>query len=296
MIFLTGATGFLGRQILAGLIEEGQSIKCLVRNKSRFAHYSKKDIETIKGDITNFDSLGNKLLGCDTVIHCAAGTNSLFKGEILKVNLEGTRNLLHASKQQNVRRFIFISSFDTRTASKSCYTESKRLAEDLVKKSHLTYVIIRPSIIYGIEDKKNISRLVEFIKRRKFIPILGSGVYRWQPVYVKDVSKAIVNYALDLGKSNCCINILGPDQLSLNEIVDIISQGLAKKIYKLHIPMLPLKIIGKFLFWATDLCFLDNIVASCIDKVAIQNSVIDFTLMGETSFVDGIKRSYLEGN
>jgi NADH dehydrogenase len=236
--------------------------------------------------------MNNKLLGCDTVVHCAGKVKGLFERNIWKVNVEGTANLLQASERQNVDRFIFISSFDTRTGCKSCYAESKRAAENLVKTSCLAYIIVRPAIMYGKGDRKNIGRLVQFIKKSRIIPVLGTGAYKWQPVYVGDVAKAVARYTLDSTNNNCCVDVVGPDKLSFNEIVDMVSQRFVKKTIRLHVPIELLRAAAKFLFSTANLCLLDNMIESCTDKLVIDSSGDNITMWGETSLSDGLKNCF----
>ena len=104
----------------------------------------------------------------DIIIHLAGISN----GDVFKINYEGTRNLVDACVENKVKKFIFISSFDA--ILETDYGKSKLKAEDYIKNSGLNYIIFRPTVIYGNDNKKDIGRLIKLIKLG-VAPILGDG-------------------------------------------------------------------------------------------------------------------------
>jgi predicted dehydrogenase/nucleoside-diphosphate-sugar epimerase len=169
-ILVTGASGFLGRHILQKLSDEGTDIVALVRRTSRTEHLQSYSVHFIQGNVRDKEALRRAMKGVDVVIHAACdmlgGWDDFYKG-----NVESTRDLLELSKNQKIRRFVYISSIDvydhahTKNGSilseedprdpnpSNFYSRSKIEAEEIVEEYQTRYgvptVIIRPGCIYG---------------------------------------------------------------------------------------------------------------------------------------------------
>lgn len=126
-IFLTGSTGFVGKQILQDLLENNYHVRCIARKGSeqKIANYKERDI--VYGDITDANSLDGKLQGCDAVINLV-GIIREFPGKGItfeKLHYEGTANLVRAARSQGVRRFIQMSALGARLNGKTRYQQTK---------------------------------------------------------------------------------------------------------------------------------------------------------------------------
>ncbi len=214
--FITGATGFLGKHLIPKI--------------------QKLDFTILKGDLNDKELLNKNLKDVNTVIHLAALVKSKNKASFDKVNVAGTKNLVKACLKTKVRNIIFISSYLADPFyKKSAYGQSKLEAEKIIKKSGLNFIILRPTLIYG-KDDKSLFKLIKLIKKSPLIPILGDGNYQLQPVYVKDVVKTI-NFILEKGIFNKKTYNLAGEPLTYNEIVNQICKKLNKKRIKIHLPL-----------------------------------------------------------
>src|SRR5258705_2595434 len=109
VVFLTGSTGFIGRRLLATLLgSPSHRIRCLSRSPKAAAHPAGCDV--VSGEICNPSTYTRALQGVDLVIHLAATTGNARPQEYFRVNVDGTRALLAASRSAGIRRFVFISS------------------------------------------------------------------------------------------------------------------------------------------------------------------------------------------
>ncbi len=239
MILVTGATGFVGKNLIEKL-SKNQKIRCLVRKDSDLG----KSIEVVKGDLTDVKYLKEATKNVSTVIHLAAIINSSNKEEFERINIEGTRNLVKACKENNVKKFIHLSTCDVILKNKNDYASSKLEAENIVKASGLNYFIIRPTVIYGKGDKESLGMLFNVIKKYPFAPVIGNGNYELQPVHIDDVIGIILK-CLSLKTANRTYFVAGPNPVTFNRIIDITSKVLSKKVFKIHFPLLLLRIILK---------------------------------------------------
>lgn len=249
-IFLTGSTGFVGKQILQDLLENKYQVKCLVRQGSeqKLAHY--KDVEIVQGDITDASSLIGKLAGCDAVINLV-GIIREFPGKKItfeRLHYEGTANLVRAAREQGVRRFIQMSALGARPDGKTQYQQTKFRAEEFVRNSGLDYTIFRPSIIFGPEDKF-VNLFANMLKTQQFVPVVGNGRYQMQPVAVENVSMGFIKSLERKDAIGKTFHIGGPEKLEFDRIIDIIGDVLCVPPHKLHIPAFIMILAAEMLDW-----------------------------------------------
>src|SRR5689334_348110 len=111
-ILITGATGFVGSHTADRFLESGHSVRALVRSSSNLKWLQGKDIEIVKGNLLDYESLKESLKGIEGVVHIAGVTASKTKQGFYEGNQLATRGLLEATKRygENVERFVLISS------------------------------------------------------------------------------------------------------------------------------------------------------------------------------------------
>jgi nucleoside-diphosphate-sugar epimerase len=165
---VTGATGFIGGRLAARLVQEGYSVRCLVRASSDTSLLDQLDVQIAVGDLTTARSLTRAVEGCHYVFHCGALVSDwATTKEISRTNVDGTRNLLEASVSGSVQRFIHFSTTDVygfpggaaideayaATRFQNWYAQTKRDAEAEVRRvasaGSLDAVILRPATVYG---------------------------------------------------------------------------------------------------------------------------------------------------
>lgn len=241
-VLLTGGSGFLGKYLIKKLIDRGYNLRCILRNPNKCCQDSGAEI--VYADIQKkIPKSAFKKIGI--VIHAASETRSPEWGINYKTNVIGTKNILRACKDNKIKKLVYISSINTQLKNKGPYGKTKKIAENLVCKSGLNFIIIRPSMIYGAGDK-NLSRTISLIKKFPIIPIIGAGDSMMQPVYVEDVADAVCK-CLDTNIRKKIYNIVGPESFTFNEYLDIILQRLKKRKIKIHIPLLFAELLAAIL-------------------------------------------------
>ena len=195
MIFITGASGVIGQFLVPKLLNLGYKLRCLKRNNSKINDElnNNKNIEWVEGDITDYHTISAFLDGIETVIHCAAlvSFNRKDKALLFKTNVEGTENLVNASLENKVGKFIHISSIASIGEDKnkehqdeknqweaneklSDYANSKYLAEKEVWRANaegLATTILNPSVILSLPEGRSSAKMVQqMMKHNPFIP------------------------------------------------------------------------------------------------------------------------------
>lgn len=224
-ILLIGATGFTGRYVLDLLLEKGHQVTCLVRKSSNTDGLDGKNVKIRTGDLSNYSSLVSAARNNDALIYIA----NLSEGYV--------SNIVKCCNEVGINRLIFTSSTAIFTNLKPAIKEVKLEAERLIKESGIDYTIIRPTMIYGTNRDRNMCRLVNYIKKYPVIPVIGSGQFLQQPVYVEDLAKS---YVLALENPNSIgqeYNIAGGAPLTYNEVLSKTSRLMDKKLLKIHMPL-----------------------------------------------------------
>lgn len=225
MILLTGATGFTGGFVLDLLLEKGYQVTCLVRKGSNIDKLSNKNVKVVYGDLDDYNSFASALKGVSTLVNVAS------------LGFGHAPGIVKACCEAGVKRGIFFSTTGIFTQLNPASKKVRLEAEELIKNSGLGYTILRPTMIYGTHADRNMCRLVSFINKFSIIPVLGSGNFLQQPVYVKDLAKAVI-LALENPKSiKKEYNVSGGKELTYNQVIDTTALALGKKVIKVHIPL-----------------------------------------------------------
>lgn len=226
-ILVTGANGFTGRFLCLELKRRNISFIALIRKANDTSWLIKKNIEFRYGDLTNEKDIKTSLKGISILINLAS------------IGFINTKYLLLVCKKTKVKRVLFVSSTAIFT-NLNAKSKSIRLnAEDLIIKSELNWTIIRPTMIYGTPDDRNMIRLIKWIYKLPILPIFGNGNYLQQPIYVKDMAWSIAEIINKPSTYHKSFNISGSRPLTYNQIISIIESRLKRNIYKLYLPAKP---------------------------------------------------------
>ena len=189
---MTGATGFIGQNLLTALNESAYPVRALTRRPRP----GSGSVSWINGDLNNTQALDELVEGCAVVIHCAGTVRGNSLEDFQDVNLRGTENLLEAAgKLVSPPRFLLISSIAARYPDYSWYSRSKSMAETLLmsdKYSNLSRTIYRPSAVYGPGDRE--MRPLFRLMRRGYLVGPRIPGNRISLLHVDDLVRAILKW------------------------------------------------------------------------------------------------------
>ncbi len=246
-ILITGATGFIGKNLVRVLVSKGHKITCLARRTSK-----KQDIKYLEGlgtdlfysDINKIKrrSIRNILDKVDYVYHLAGSLGNFNKRkEEYLTHVEGTRKILNECKNQ---KFIYCSSAGvlgpvldgnekSRLNPTNLYEETKCEAEKIVR-SYKNHVIVRPEFVYGQYDF-HVLPLFRAVEDRKFF-IIGDGTNMLHPTYIDDLIFCMVK-CLDSNIKNDIFIVAGEKGVSVNELIRMLCKELDVEVNKTRIPI-----------------------------------------------------------
>jgi uncharacterized protein YbjT (DUF2867 family) len=233
MILITGATGYIGRHLVARLVQQGERPRCVVRDLKRAAQVlPAAQVDLVQGDTTQPGTLRLVMQGVDTVIHTAfitADRKQSTGNHYDTTNVEGTANVVKAAKAAGVNRIIAVSGLGTKPAKPGSYMQGRYLAEQMIKESGMTWTIIQPSVLFG-KDAPFVKGLADLIRTSPVVPLIGGGKMMFQPIYVEDVVSIIIEVLQQpertAGKT---FTIGGPDYYSFTTIVTMLAHAMRKR-------------------------------------------------------------------
>lgn len=253
--FVTGATGFVGSHVARVLAEQGAELRLLVRPSSDQRNIQGLKAEQVVGDLRDPASLAKAMAGCDVVFHVAADYRLWVRdpAQMYLANVEGTRALLQATRNNRVRRVVYTSSVATmgfasndQPASENStvslgnmighYKRSKFMAEEVAMqtaKSGMDVVVVNPTTPVGEQDIKPTPTgriIVDFLKK-KFPAYVDTGL---NLVDVRECARGHVA-ALERGRSGERY-ILGGENLTLKQILDKLAAITGLPSPKLRVP------------------------------------------------------------
>ncbi|MBN1566105.1 MAG: complex I NDUFA9 subunit family protein [Anaerolineae bacterium] len=240
MILVTGASGYIGNNIVRRLVESGKPVRALVHNpakaEARLADIRNK-IEIVQGDVTRPASLVPALAGVSAVVHLVAIAIEKNKGDYERINTQGTINLVDAAQTAGVKRFINMSQNGARSDSPYRFLASKGAAQDYVTQSGLDWTALRPSVVWGPQDEfANVqARLIKLTPL--IFPVVGDGQARFQPIWVGDLVEATAR-SLDNDTTIGGEYLLGgPEVLTYAQIVDRVLQAIHARRLTVKVPV-----------------------------------------------------------
>lgn len=236
-VFLTGASGALGRMALNVLLARGHRLTLLCRPRSGELARHRSSIAgngliRVPGDLLDTDRWGAALEGQEVVLHLAGVTHASRRGDYFRVNTRGTHLLAVEAARRGVRRLVYVS---TRAVGAACgaYGESKLEAEDLIKSSGLEWVILRPAEVYGtaggyrrtdsvlssapdekpldsLAEEEAVVRAIKTALTRKIVLVPGLGESFLAPVHAEDVCQALAAACERPGVAGRTYTLAGP--------------------------------------------------------------------------------------
>ena len=237
-ILVTGGTGFVGTHLVNALARRGHDVAVLARHPERARNRYNRPVERVRGDVLDMPSLVAALSGRDAVIHLVGIIHERGRQTFDRMHRLAPENVVAAAREAGVRRLLHMSAMGASEDAPSEYSRTKAAGERAVTQSDLDWTVIRPSIVFGPGDGF-VSLLAPIVRRNPlFIPVIGSGETRFQPVSVYDVARVFAD-ALEkpetIGKT---FEVGGPDVLTLNEIYREIATVVGKRRKPLiHLPL-----------------------------------------------------------
>lgn len=196
-IAVTGGTGFIGTRFIDIATAAGREVRTLTRRPQR----PQRQVQWVDGSLGDPDALRQLVMGCNSVVHIAGVLKARDPAEFERGNVEGTLTMLAAATAAGISRFVHVSSLAAREPQLSLYGASKARAEELVERSGLDWVIVRPPAVYGPGDKETLDLFKMARGGQIFMPPKG----RLSLIHVDDLARLILACAQEDAPSKLVI-------------------------------------------------------------------------------------------
>jgi uncharacterized protein YbjT (DUF2867 family) len=244
LVTVFGGGGFIGRYVCEALFRAGVRVRVAQRDP-RKAYIIQPlgpvgRFGFVRADVTNLDSVAEAVKGASSVINlCGA-----FGRTMHSVHVEGARNVASASRAASAAALVQVSAIGADAASQSSYGQTKAAGEDAVRELFPGATLIRPSLVFGPED--NLTNRFAGMARLPFLPVIA-GKRNFQPVFVRDLAKAIAMSALDPARfGGKAFEIGGPQVMSMAELHRAILEITRQETEIVHLPDLFAAALSRF--------------------------------------------------
>ena len=228
-IVVTGATGSLGRPLCARLARGGWEVRALVRDPARVP-----GMRAGRCDLP--DVIDESLLpGAFALVHCAYATRETDQERARRVNEDGMRRLLEASRRAGIPRFVFISSVVAHPEAPNYYGRSKASLERLLDPQR--DLVVRPGTIIAREGQSIFQQMRDAAERTHVLPVFGGGKQPLQTVHIDDVCEAIAR-ALERDLTGA-LNVAEPDPPSFADFLRLMRARLGVRCLLVPLPFAP---------------------------------------------------------
>ena len=275
VVTVFGGSGFLGRHVVGALTKKGFQVRVGVRRPDLAFHLKPLgdvgQIQSVQANLRFPWSVERAIEGSDAVVNLVGIISETGNQKFQNVQCDGAGAIAQLCKTNNVP-LVHLSAIGADAQSKSDYCNSKGRGEALIRKIDKSVIILRPSIIFGINDGF-FNKFAKMAKFSPFLPLIGGGKTKFQPVYVGDVAKAVVlgvEGKLSAGK----IYELGGSQiLTFRQCMELMARITGKKSTFITIPWTMARIIAKLTQWIPGAPVkLDQIKILESDNIVSQNA------------------------
>ena len=227
---ITGAAGFVGRNLIPVLVKNGYKVTALVKNKSEKEKLKNMKVKIVVGDMSEAGRWQESFRDNPVVVHLAAEISSKDPQTFVKNNVVATQNLIEAAKKFKIKRIIHFSSAAVDSTREDPYSKTKKEQEAIITQSGIEYFVLRPSMMYGPTDDKNVGWLIKTLKRLPITPLPGGGQFGRQPIFIGDICQIVLRL-IEARSGNKIYEIHGYEYITLKQMVVTI-----KKEFKISRP------------------------------------------------------------
>ncbi len=227
-VLVTGGTGFVGTHLVNRLLHRGHAVAVLARSPEKTRNRYNRPVEAVEGDVLDTASLAAAAAGREALVHLVGIIHEKGDQTFDRMHREATENALAAAKTAGIRRYLHMSAMGSFEDSPSEYGRTKAAGEKAVRASGLDWTIFRPSIIFGPGDGF-VSLLAPIVRGNPgFIPVIGPGTTRFQPVSIFDVARVFADALEKPGTIHQAYEVGGPEIWTLNDIYRDVAAAVGK--------------------------------------------------------------------
>ena len=239
LVTMFGGSGFVGRHTVRALASEGWRIRAAVRRPDLAGHLQPMgrvgQIHPVQANVRFPDSVRRAVEGATAVVNLVGILAKSGRQNFRAVHVAGARTIAEAATAAGVRSLVHISAIGADKKAKANYARSKAAGEAAVLEAFPDATILRPSLVFGPEDAL-FNRFADMARFSPFLPLLGGGRSKFQPIYVGDVAAAIVAVLAGKAKAHTIYELGGPEVITFRQLLERTLAWSGRRRFYLRVP------------------------------------------------------------
>jgi uncharacterized protein YbjT (DUF2867 family) len=227
---VTGAFSYTGKYVTRRLLNAGRRVRTLTGHPNRVNEFGQQ-VEIASMDFQNPANLVESLRGA-AVLYNSYWVRFNHGRATFDEAVTNSRILINAAREAGVHRIVHLSIANPSIDSCLPYYSGKAQVERAIFDSGLSYAILRPTVIFGVEDIL-INNIAWFVRHFPVFAIPGSGQYQIQPIYVEDLADLAVGAARQ--KENLILDAVGPEVFAFDCLIRVIATGIRSSVKIIHV-------------------------------------------------------------
>lgn len=237
MILVTGATGLIGRHLVAQLLAEGHRVRCLIAPGQADHLPWDEQPEIVEGHVLDEEALFQAVSGVHVIIHLASAQWWGRWRDLERIEIAGTRNLVAAARSARVGRMIVVSHLGAAPSSAFPLLQVKGVVEEMVRDSGLAYTIIRSGVVFG-EDDSFVNHIAMMLRANPlFFLMPGRGEVVLHPIYIDDLVAALLVSLKNVDLVDTVVEIGGPEYITVEDLIRTVMR--VTRMARIIIPVPP---------------------------------------------------------
>ncbi len=247
LVTVFGGSGFIGAQVVRALAKRGYRVRIAVRRPN--VSYRMRvlgevgQIELVQANLRNGPSVARALDGAEACINLVGILHEQGRQRFQTLHAKGAEDVAVAAAKQGITRFVQVSAIGADLEAESKYARTKAMGEEAVRKAIPQAVIVRPSVVFGIDDSL-FNRFATLASLLPVIPLPGGGETKFAPVYVGDLAQAIANAVSDPACAGKTYEIGGPRTYTYRQLMELTLTEIHKRRALLPLPWAVSSLIG----------------------------------------------------
>jgi NADH dehydrogenase len=297
IVTIFGGSGFVGRHAVQALASAGYRIRVAIRHPNR-AHYlpplgTVGQVQLMKCNVLDAGAIARAVHGADAVVNLVGVLYSRGRQSFDALQRGAAETIAKAAAAQDVKNFVQVSATGADVHSASVYARTKAEGENAVRAAFPAATILRPSLVFGPEDEF-FNKFAAMARLSPFLPLVGGGLTKFQPVFVGDVAQAIVKCIGDAATQGKTYELGGPTIYTFKELMQIVLHETGRKRLLLPIPLWAATLQSYFLqFLPTPVLTPDQVRLLKTDAVVSPGALTLADLGIVPDSVEAIVPSYL---
>ena len=247
VVTVFGGSGFVGRHAVEALARDGWRVRAAMRRPDLAGHLQPLgdvgQIYAVQANVRFPDSVRRAVSGAEAVVNLAGIVTQSGRQTFKAVHVAGARAIASAAREAGIKSLVHLSALGAAPRSSSSYARSRNAGESAVLEEFPRSMILRPSIMFGPEDRV-FNRLAAIARVTPVLGLIGSGRTRFQPVYVGDVAAAIAVACAGKARPHTIYEFGGPEVVTFRNLLDRTLEWSGRRRYYLPIPFWLAKLVA----------------------------------------------------